>query len=1111
MDVNPGTFAAGPRRRRRFRAAILLLLLGVLSFVAGVMLFLRVGLDDKHLALLVVSQLAHSTGSEVSLASAHLSWLGMGTARLSLRGLEIGGRSRALTRLVIPRVTVELDVLRLMGGSLSVRLVRLTEPAISLPVSQELPGSQPGAVATHFFVPPWFSFNIERLEVRGGQVMLRSPSVRSVTEKGFLEAIDLVAVRATPRAVQSFAVQGRAKEGPVSGSFRLAGSMATRSRLGRGWRGELNLEADRFPIAPFHALASHFHWTFPFSDGILHLTCNLKGDSRECHVSGQGSLSQANLVAGRYYLKRVPLEEVRINFAADHKDDVLRINVADFQVPGVTLSADATFRDLNARASSVEFAVRKGDFDLAQFLPLIPMNLMSAEDRLRFEEAGLNGHVVITGGSWTGKVEDILVDPWRRGTLAMDAYLDKVSAFVPGAGLPIKNATGRMRLSADEVVFNGISLTLGASPIVLNGGITDLRLVPKSDMFVSMTAQAQDLAPILANKTVTQQLGPWIEWIDDPRGGIAITLDVKGNLKRPSMKGRVVLENFQCRVPHFPLPLKNINGSLRFRSSDVIFSGLKGIVGESPLELSGKVTPESSTVTGEGKINPADLKRIGFPDYWEISGSIPVTLSTKGRNSSTDFTAKADLRGNGIRMGRVIRKEPGVVAALEASGSFGGDTLTLEDAYLVTENARISAKGKSDAEGKITLYVNLPPKGIPTNALIPLAAPSWDLQPGGRVEGDSVIKFNPAQRRDTSIDANLVLSHVSARLGFHKRVDGLTGAMRVKGRSVTGTVERAKIGDSEFTGNISISDVRRPRVEIDLNFSFLDTTDFSAPPGYVSPTTWGEWIATNPAVRFLARSVGTATLKIKKGKTATRTFSDFQAQFEDQNGLIKARRWHVSLADGIVQGDALFDIRANNSTPLSLEFQADHLRMDRLNLINPETVRLQGDLTAEGHMEWKTTPRRENNGIYKTGKIEVRVLDGVIHRFEALSKIFSLINLGSLVRGRFPDIVSEGLPFHRLNWTVEVFDDKWKFQDVKLLSDAATVDAYGMYFGTQNRIDFKVQLSPLVGLDAIVTGLLGGLVPKDGKTLSTTFSVRGLPGTPDVRLEPFAHFKPERN
>ena len=473
-------------------------------------------------------------------------------------------------------------------------------------------------------------------------------------------------------------------------------------------------------------------------------------------------------------------------------------------------------------------------------------------------------------------------------------------------------------------------MILGTSPIVLNGGITDLRGVPKSDLFVSMTAQAQDLAPILSNETVVRKLGSWVKCLQEPHGGIAITLDVKGNLQRPRMKGKVILDDFQCRVSQFPLSLRNINGSLSFRSSDVIFSGLKGVVGDSPVEVSGKASPESIMLSGEGKLNPSDLKKMGLSAWCDISGSIPVKLSMKGKNGNTDFSVRADLRSSRVHAGQLIRKEPGAALALEASGTFGPDGVSVEEAYVVAENARVSAKGRSDVAGKTTIYVNLPPKGIATNALIPLTDPYRDLQPGGRIEGDAVIRFDSAQHRDISLDANLVLSHVSARVGFHKRVDGLTGAIRVKGRSVNATIERAKIGDSAFSGRLSISDTHKPKVEIGLNFSFFDTADFAAPPGYVSPTTWGEWIKSNPVIRFLARSVGTATLRVSKGKSPARTFSNFQAQFEDRNGLIRVRQWHASLAEGIVQGDARFDIRPNTTTPFTVDFQADHLRMEQL-------------------------------------------------------------------------------------------------------------------------------------------------------------------------------------
>jgi hypothetical protein len=59
-----------------------------------------------------------------------------------------------------------------------------------------------------------------------------------------------------------------------------------------------------------------------------------------------------------------------------------------------------------------------------------------------------------------------------------------------------------------------------------------------------------------------------------------------------------------------------------------------------------------------------------------------------------------------------------------------------------------------------------------------------------------------------------------------------------------------------------------------------------------------------------------------------------------------------------------------------------------------------------------------------------------------------------------------------------------------------------MYFSDQGRVDFLVDVSPLVGLDTIFSGLFGNLITRNGKILTTTFSVRGPYATPDVRLQP---------
>jgi hypothetical protein len=509
-------------------------------------------------------------------------------------------------------------------------------------------------------------------------------------------------------------------------------------------------------------------------------------------------------------------------------------------------------------------------------------------------------------------------------------------------------------------------------------------------------------------------------------------------------------------------------------------------------------------IIAEAKLASADLKKLELlPAGWNWSGKIPVIVKVEGTPSRPNFSFRADLRNNRVRMGYLVKKRAGVPLAVEASGSRETGEIKIEDAYLIAGRSRIAAKGSIESQGKVTLLVSLPPKGIQTDDLIPIAHPSLEIQPGGRIEGDGVVKAGPDGSGYVSVEADLALHHVSSQLfGFHKPVSGLTGTIRLRNGVFHGIFDRAKIGSSFFSGNVSIAGWKKPEVRVTLKSSFLDTADFAAPPGYVSHVTWGEWIRRNATIRFLARSHGSATIEVAKGNASGRSFSHFKAKVEGKAGLMSLPSWKIGIADGVVRGNALFDIRANTTRPLAIDFQADHLRMQRMLLADPERVKIEGDALMNGHIEWNTTSKRENHGLYKTGAIEVRVRDGTIHRFDILSKIFSLINLGSIVRGRLPDVITQGLPFTRLTWNMEIFGNKWKVKNLRLLSDAAHIAATGMYFSEQGRVDFKVDVSPLVGFDKIVSGLFGNLITRNGKILTTTFRIRGLSQSPDVRLEP---------
>jgi hypothetical protein len=1109
------TMQAGSRRFKKILSALALFLLALFFFVAGLMLFLRIGLNDQLLTRLIVSQLRHSLQREVSLASAHLSWLSADAARIYLRGLEIreSGDQGAVLR--VPKIVLDVSPFHAILGTARIGSARFTEPVFIMPVHQRV-GNE------HATLPPKARGRtigiwpvLERLEIDGGSVRVRSAEENG-SERVLLSDIGAVALELTPGAVRSFTVSAVVDATGKAGSLRAAGHLSGTPWSPGTWKGELDLGLARCPFSSLNILSSYFSEEFPFSEGLVDCQGHVTGDTTNAELTCDLHVYGATLSSGRLFSRPISVDEARMKLAMTLQNGTVRVDVPEIALPGLVLSAEASINGVKSQDPALELSVRKADFLLEKVFPLIPFNLLRAEDRGRLVQAGLTGHLVVTGARWTGTLSEVRESAVRKGMLGIDAYLDKVSGFVPGYGLPIKDATGRIRLSADEMIFNGVSLILGTSPIVLNGWITNLRTSPKTDLFLSLSAQGQDLIPVLENQAVASQLGPWLAGISEPQGGISVTLAIKGDLKRPVLTGKVVLDNFQCRVPQFPLLCKSINGSLRFRGAEVVFSGLKGVVGESPVEFSGAFSSDKVDVAGEAHLMPSDLKQVGgLTPFWEVSGRIPLMLTLKGDRAVTGFSLKSDLRDNTIRGGAFIRKNAGVRAEIEVSGVCDSTGVGIEEAYLFVDQNRISAKGRIGADGKVTVVVNLPPKGIPTTTLIPIVHPGYDLQPGGRLEGDAVLRLDTARPRDFSLEANLTLNYISLQLGFRKRVDGLSGSVRCRGRSLSLTVERAKIGDSELSGTLFISDFYKPRVEVAIQCPFLDTTDFTAPAGQPSRSTWSDWIRTNPAVVFLAHSTGTGSFKVVRGKTAVRAFSDLHAQFEDNHGLIKASQWHLRFADGIIRGDALFDIRANTTRPIRLDFQADRLKMARTLLADPERFRVDGDVNAEGYLEWLTNPKPENQGVHKTGHIEVRIQDGIIHRFEVLTKISSLINLGSLLKGRFPDLLTEGLPFHRMTWTMDVFDTKWKFKDLKLFSDATRIDASGMWFSDQERIDFKVDVSPLVGIDTIVSGLLGNLIAKDGKTLTTTFRVRGLLASPDVRLdlrlEPFENSGSEKD
>lgn len=1077
---------------------------------AGVLVFLRVGLDGERVASSACRVIERNVGMRLIYGSADLKWLSNERIELTVHDLKAydSGADRKV-RFHAPRTQFEISFLSLLRGVIRLQRVScygpvlIVEPAEDGRTIEPKPRPAPGSVS--------FPFRPEvgTLEIRRARVLFHAPHPGVGPGNLLVDRVRADCRELSAYGLESFEVAGSLRRGQEGGTFALSGSLAWEAFDLYNIRGRIHAEIDSLPVIALDSAASLYGIRIPLSRGSLSGNLDFSGDVLTWKTALEARLIGGKLVEGDLFESAVDVDEASLRADGEYSGGALVINLNKLVVPGLNASAEFKMRQPVYANTPVSIKVHSARLEPGPLFRVLPIKLLPEKDRKRLLSAEPSGTIEVKAAHWEGKPGDLLKRGTRYNTLVLDARLDNVSAFVPWVDLRVSDASGTVRMNADELNVSSISLRAGRSPITANGWITNLKSKPKIKFFVSLNSRLEDLKALIDTSKLFAEIPAWIERVQNPQGRLKAEVDIAGMLDRPRIKGRIDLKDASCSVEDFPLPVTDVSGSVNFRGTGATLSDLVGKVGNTEVQLAGDVSPQALRVTLTANVTAKDFEAFrALPPLSRITGKGRLEMTAEGSPKEPSFEGSLDLKHAGVEVGNYVKKPPGVPLLVETSMKRVDEDMLVEQARIIIGSARISARGKVDEQGRVDLRLGLPNRGVQTSDLLRVAHPSIELKPGGRVEGNARIRTGPGLFQNPDVTFSVRVSHVSGRFfGFHKPETGLTGRLRLGGGVFNGFIDHVKIGNTSLAGDITIRGWRRPEIQARLVSESFDAADFGSPPGTVSTTTWGEWIERNPTIRFLARSTGSASLKAERGQSGQRTFSSFTAKVEGRGGVLHIPGWSAKIAGGTVRGSSIIDIRPKNKRPLRIEFQGEDLKMKRILLSNSGNLRVEGNVQLGGFVDYFTSERRANDGVYKVGKMEVRIKDGTIHRFEVLSKIFSLINFGSLLRGRIPDVIAQGLPFKSIEWKMEVFHTKWKIKDLKLESDAATIDATGMYFADQNRVDFDVEVSPLVGLDRLMQGLFGGILDKDPKTLVTAFKIRGLAGSPDVRLVQLEQFR----
>jgi uncharacterized protein involved in outer membrane biogenesis len=139
------------------------------------------------------------------------------------------------------------------------------------------------------------------------------------------------------------------------------------------------------------------------------------------------------------------------------------------------------------------------------------------------------------------------------------------------------------------------------------------------------------------------------------------------------------------------------------------------------------------------------------------------------------------------------------------------------------------------------------------------------------------------------------------------------------------------------------------------------------------------------------------------------------------------------------------------------------------------------------------------------GKMRIEFLNGVIEKFNILAKIFSVLNVSQLFKGRIPDLTTRGLPYRQIKASISVKDGIASTEDFLVDSDAIKITIIGKVDLGRNWIDARVGVHPLGTVDVVLSSVpVAGyiLTGEDKAFLSIIYEVKGDLNDPQINPIP---------
>lgn len=744
---------------------------------------------------------------------------------------------------------------------------------------------------------------------------------------------------------------------------------------------------------------------------------------------------------------------VHVDYGLTRKGDHLKLDIARLAVDRFAASGHLDIKELDKADPVLTATAATSTFSLQEVRSYIPWKIIPVSVGSFIEAHIKNGNFRLVEGKLNGRLSRIthMEKQGNAGVLSIQAEVHK-GVFVVDNTTPVfQDITGILELKNRQFFLKKMTGRFGASPCTLDGSISDFALPGPAVYTATMTLQP-------SREEVLWLLGKEKFHNLSFQGASTLELSGKGPAENYRIGARWDLTNTAYAYPEIvEKPRGRANRllagitlnekALKVSSFDYDLSPVN-IKGSALLSFAGR--KNLSLRVHSKAFNIADAVPI-LPVLraYDPAGTCLIAVDGSGDpDNPGSFQLKGDVSLNNVS----LRPSDSIerIRGLTGKVFFRGKRM---------ETSRFSARvGRSAVSGKC---------GIDD-----LSKTKLDCQ------------LNSALFRT----ADIGLSSPEGEVNFHD----VKGQIAVENEFLHIDRLSLRMGKSVFNLSGDIRNFTAPKIAVSLNSPYMSFDDV-APLAALKPS--GQKVGSLFPVEL------TSNVQIEAGSFQDINFQKFKADLKFIGETLDVKALEAVIFAGKLTGRGKADIRRDGRNRYAATFSLDKVSLDKVQkYLKMGQREVTGNLSLTGNI---TASGRDTGDLMKTaaGTFQVRADKGVLKRFSALSKIFSLLNVFQLARFQLPDMATGGMPYNGITGDFVLKEGVLSSENLFIESDAMQISAAGKVDLLKMEVDNIIGVHPLGTLDKIVAKIpVAGwlLTDEKGNLITVHFKVDGKWDDPNV-------------